>query len=128
MSTRVWSPKLLYEPPAEAADIWRGIWFEEAHHSTAIEGNTLVLKQVEALLAEGRAVGDKALREYPSRSKDFHDKAQEAANSRLWGGIHWRKDNEVGIDVGRSGWLWSIGPRSTAPPSWAERRIRSRDQ
>ena len=50
--------------PIEAADIWRGIWFEEAHHSTAIEGNTLVLKHVEALLAEGRAVGDKELREY----------------------------------------------------------------
>lgn len=50
--------------PLEASDIWRGIWFEEAHHSTAIEGNTLVLRQVEALLAEGRAVGDKELREY----------------------------------------------------------------
>ena len=50
--------------PLEASDIWRGIWFEEAHHSTAIEGNTLVLKQVEVLLAEGRAVGDKELREY----------------------------------------------------------------
>ena len=50
--------------PLEAADIWRGIWFEEAHHSTAIEGNTLVLKQVEVLLAEGRAIGDKELREY----------------------------------------------------------------
>jgi hypothetical protein len=48
----------------EAADVWRGIWFEEAHHSTAIEGNTLVLRQVEALLAEGRAVGNKELREY----------------------------------------------------------------
>lgn len=50
--------------PLEAADIWRGIWYEEAHHSTAIEGNTLVLKQVERLLAEGRAIGDKELREY----------------------------------------------------------------
>lgn len=50
--------------PIEASDIWRGIWLEEAHHSTAIEGNTLVLKQVEILLAEGRAVGDKELREY----------------------------------------------------------------
>lgn len=50
--------------PLEAADIWRGIWYEEAHHSTAIEGNTLVLKQVEQLLAEGRAVGNKELREY----------------------------------------------------------------
>ena len=50
--------------PLEADGIWRGIWLEEAHHSTAIEGNTLVLKQVELLLAEGRAVGNKELREY----------------------------------------------------------------
>ncbi len=50
--------------PGEAHDIWRGIWLEEAHHSTAIEGNTLVLKQVEQLLEEGRAVGNRELREY----------------------------------------------------------------
>lgn len=50
--------------PLEASDIWRGIWFEEAHHSTAIEGNTLVLKQVEVLLEQGRAIGNKELREY----------------------------------------------------------------
>jgi hypothetical protein len=50
--------------PEEAEGIWRGIWLEEAHHSTAIEGNTLVLKQVEVLLEEGRAVGNKELGEY----------------------------------------------------------------
>ena len=50
--------------PDEADGIWRGIWLEEAHHSTAIEGNTLVLKQVEQLLEEGRAVGNKELAEY----------------------------------------------------------------
>jgi hypothetical protein len=50
--------------PLEAEGIWRGIWLEEAHHSTAIEGNTLVLKQVELLLSEGRAVGNKELSEY----------------------------------------------------------------
>ena len=50
--------------PDEAEGIWRGIWLEEAHHSTAIEGNTLVLKQVEKLLEEGRAVGNKDLSEY----------------------------------------------------------------
>jgi len=50
--------------PDEADGIWRGIWMQEAHHSTAIEGNTLVLKQVEQLLNEGRAVGNKELREY----------------------------------------------------------------
>lgn len=50
--------------PIEAADIWQHIWYHEAHNSTAIEGNTLVIKQVEALLAEGKAVGNKDLREY----------------------------------------------------------------
>ena len=50
--------------PEEAEGIWRSIWYEEAHHSTAIEGNTLVLKQVEQLLDEGRAVGNKELSEY----------------------------------------------------------------
>ena len=50
--------------PEEAVDIWRGIWYEEAHHSTAIEGNTLLLRQVERLLADGVAVGNRELREY----------------------------------------------------------------
>lgn len=50
--------------PSAAAGIWRELWFQEAHHSTALEGNTLVLSQVEALLAEGRALGGKDLSEY----------------------------------------------------------------
>ena len=50
--------------PAEADAIWEGIWYEEAHHSTAIEGNTLILKEVERLLREGKAVGNKELAEY----------------------------------------------------------------
>jgi hypothetical protein len=50
--------------PLEAEAIWEGIWYEEAHHSTAIEGNTLVLKEVERLLREGKAVGSKELAEY----------------------------------------------------------------
>ena len=49
---------------AHAEQIWHGIWLEEAHNSTALEGNTLVLKQVEQLLSEGRAVGNKDLSEY----------------------------------------------------------------
>ena len=50
--------------PVEAEGIWGDIWYQEAHNSTAIEGNTLVLREVEALLSEGRAVGDKQLAEY----------------------------------------------------------------
>jgi Fic family protein len=50
--------------PAEAEGIWEGIWVEETHNSTAIEGNTLVQRQVQLLLEEGRAVGSKKLAEY----------------------------------------------------------------
>ncbi|MFJ6675222.1 Fic family protein [Actinosynnema sp. NPDC091369] len=50
--------------PAEAEDIWSNIWHQEAHNSTALEGNTLVLQEVERLLDEGRAVGAKPLRDY----------------------------------------------------------------
>lgn len=50
--------------PAEADQIWDDIWHLEAHNSTALEGNTLVLREVEALLKEGRAVGAKALKDY----------------------------------------------------------------
>jgi Fic family protein len=50
--------------PSEAEDIWSDIWHQEAHNSTAIEGNTLVLQEVEQLLEEGRAVGAKPLRDY----------------------------------------------------------------
>lgn len=50
--------------PLEADDIWGDIWTQEAHNSTAIEGNTLALREVEILLREGRAVGDKRLAEY----------------------------------------------------------------
>ena len=50
--------------PTEAEGIWTSIWYQEAHHSTALEGNTLAIAQVEALLAEGRATGNKELKEY----------------------------------------------------------------
>lgn len=50
--------------PEQARDIWDDVWIHEAHNSTAIEGNTLVLRQVEELLREGRAVGNKQLAEY----------------------------------------------------------------
>ncbi len=50
--------------PKEAQSIWDDIWYQEAHHSTALEGNTLVLREVQALLESGRAVGAKPLREY----------------------------------------------------------------
>ena len=50
--------------PDEARDTWRDLWHGEVHHSTAIEGNTLMLKEVEELLDTGRTVGAKQHKEY----------------------------------------------------------------
>jgi Fic family protein len=50
--------------PEEADAIWTDIWYREAHNSTALEGNTLILREVETLLAQGRAIGDKELKDY----------------------------------------------------------------
>jgi cell filamentation protein, protein adenylyltransferase len=60
----------------ESKGIWEEIWYEEAHHSTAMEGNTLVEREVQLLLFEGRAVG----------SKEFADylEVQGYADAALW--------------------------------------------
>jgi Fic family protein len=50
--------------PEEAAEIWRTFWLHEAHNSTALEGNTLAMRQVEALLARNATVGNKQLKDY----------------------------------------------------------------
>ncbi|OHU23654.1 cell filamentation protein Fic [Mycobacteroides chelonae] len=50
--------------PKESEFVWSDIWHLEAHHSTALEGNTLALREVEVLLEQGRAVGSKPLKEY----------------------------------------------------------------
>jgi hypothetical protein len=50
--------------PDEAEGIWTDIWYHEAHSSTGLEGNTLVLREVEVLLREGKAVGSKELKDY----------------------------------------------------------------
>jgi fido (protein-threonine AMPylation protein) len=49
--------------PMVFQDIWAGIWTEETHHSTALEGNTLRQRQVRMLLEEGVVSGQSTLRE-----------------------------------------------------------------
>lgn len=50
--------------PDEAESIWTDIWYHEAHNSTALEGNTLVRREVEELLGQGKAVGSNELKDY----------------------------------------------------------------
>ncbi|MFC0865138.1 Fic family protein [Sphaerimonospora cavernae] len=73
--------------PHEAREIWDDIWHQEAHHSTALEGNTLVLREVRTLLDQGRAVGAKPLREY-NEVRGYADAAQwvygQALEPDIW--------------------------------------------
>ena len=38
---------------------------------------------------------------FPEETEDWNAKAEEAANARVWGGIHWPIDSSVGLRVGR---------------------------
>jgi Fic family protein len=117
--------------PTEAADIWRNIWFQEAHHSTAIEGNTLVLKQVEVLLAEGRAVGDKQLKEY-MEVRGYADAARwvygQAIEPGDWtDGKHLsltevRRVHEMAMTP-----VWDVEPHTDATPAESPGSFREHD-
>ena len=50
--------------PKESETVWSEKRHLEAHHSTALEGNTLALREVAQLLDRRRAVGAKPLKEY----------------------------------------------------------------
>ena len=84
--------------PEEAQAIWEGIWHEETHHSTAIEGNTMVLSQVKALLDEGRAVGDKEFKEYleiHAYAEAAHWVYTQATGTDDWSGRHLINQTEL---------------------------------
>ncbi len=84
--------------PVEAQSIWRSIWHEETHNSTAIEGNTLALRQVKALLERGLAVGDKEMREY-LEVQAYADAAQwvyeQASGQGDWASDRWLTITEL---------------------------------
>jgi hypothetical protein len=104
--------------PAEAEDIWTSIWYQEAHHSTALEGNTLVLQQVEVLLAEGRAVGNKELREY-MEVRGYADAARWVYGQALEPG-DWKSEAPLSLTEVRHihelalGPAWGVAPHPNA--------------
>jgi Fic family protein len=117
--------------PEEAEGIWRGIWLEEAHHSTALEGNTLVLKQVEALLEEGRAVGNKELREY-LEVRGYADAANWVYDHGIRPG-DWRDGELISLAEVRQVHtlamtpVWDVAPHPQATPREAPGSFREHD-
>jgi hypothetical protein len=39
---------------------------------------------------------------FPAEAEEWHRKAREAADARIWGGIHWPWDSEAGLEAGRA--------------------------
>jgi Fic family protein len=116
---------------AEAQDIWTTIWTLEAHHSTALEGNTLVLSQVEALLAEGRAVGNKELKEYMEVT-GYADAAKWVYGQGLEPG-EWSTDAPLNLTEVRyvhqlaMSPVWGVAPHPNAGPQEGPGSFRRHD-
>ncbi|MGA7087989.1 MAG: Fic family protein [Candidatus Dormiibacterota bacterium] len=117
--------------PAEAEGIWTSIWYQEAHHSTALEGNTLVIKQVEALLAEGRAVGNKELSQYLEVT-GYAAAAQWVYGHALNSG-GWAADTPLTLTEVRHvhelalGPVWGVAPHPNALPGEGPGGFREHD-
>jgi Fic family protein len=107
--------------PAEAEDIWSDIWHQEAHNSTAIEGNTLVLQEVEKLLEEGRAVGAKPLKDY-MEVKGYGDAAKWVYGQALEPG-DWQSGELISLHEVRQvhhttmSLVWAVAPHPHATPT-----------
>lgn len=106
--------------PTEAEDIWDDLWHQEAHHSTALEGNTLILNEVRKLLDEGRAVGAKELREY-MEVKGYADAARWVYGQALEPG-DWTTGDLLSLQEVRSVHhqamtpVWDVAPHQHALP------------
>ncbi len=117
--------------PTEASEIWKGIWLEEAHNSTAIEGNTLVLKEVQTLLAEGRAVGNKELRDY-MEVKGYADAADWVYRQAMQPGA-WNDGSLLTITEIRAVHamamtpVWDVAPHEQATERESPGRFREHD-
>ena len=107
--------------PAEAEAIWDELWHQEAHHSTALEGNTLLLNEVRKLLDEGRTVGAKELKEYMevlgygAAAKWVYGQALEPGN---WTGGDLLSIQEVRtVHYETMTPVWNVAPHPHATPA-----------
>lgn len=122
--------------PKESEYVWSDIWHLEAHHSTALEGNTLVLREVEALLERGRAVGAKPLKEYmevqgyAAAAKWVYAQALEPGDWRAGGLISLTEVRQIHTQAMTPVWQVSPHPDATereAPGMFREHDIRPFD-
>jgi len=117
--------------PHEAARIWADIGYLEAHHSTALEGNTLVLRQVEKLLGQGVAVGGQPYKNYlevqgyGAAALWVYGQARQPAGDRV---ERWITMQEVrNIHHTMMAPVWSFAPHPDADQSESPGNFRRHD-
>jgi len=106
--------------PTEATGIWDDIWHLEAHNSTALEGNTLVLREVQVLLDTGRAVGAKELKDYLEVT-GYADTAKwvyaQAHSAHDWQGAELITVTEIRhVHAAAMNPVWDVAPHPDADP------------
>ena len=117
--------------PAEAEEIWSDLWHQEAHHSTALEGNTLILNEVRKLLDEGRAVGSKELKEYlevigyGAAAKWVYGQAMEPGDWTTSGLLSLQEVRTVHYEAMTP--VWDVAPHAQATPAEAPGNWRQHD-
>jgi Fic/DOC family len=117
--------------PEESAYVWADIWHLEAHHSTALEGNTLVLREVETLLDQGKAVGAKPLREY-MEVRGYGDAASWVYREAMGAGDR-TADTLITVQEIRHihhltvGLVWQVSPHPEATDAEAPGNFRRHD-
>ena len=116
---------------SEAREVWSDIWHLDAHNSTAIEGNTLVLREVEALLEHGRAIGSKDLRDY-LEVLGYGDAARWVYSQAMGRGS-WEHQDLITVTEVREihaqmmGRVWEVDPHPDATPEEGPGRFRRHD-
>jgi fido (protein-threonine AMPylation protein) len=111
--------------------LWDELWHLDAHHSTAIEGNTLILREVRAVLDQGRAIGGKELSEY-MEVLGYGEAAKWVYDQGLTG-HGWEGDQLVTLTELREihhmtmGPVWDVAPHPSALPSETPGSFREHD-
>lgn len=117
--------------PDESRFIWSDIWHLEAHHSTALEGNTLVLREVEALLDKGLAVGAKPLKAY--MEVQGYGQAAQWVYSQALEPSHWHDGDLISVYEVRTIHsvamtpVWGVAPHPSASERESPGSFRAHD-
>lgn len=95
-------------------------------HPSYISGHSGVASSAAAILVDAFGDGAPLCIAWTAGSRcwdSFTAASEDAAMSRLWGGIHWRFDNQAGLDLGRSVAAWTLDANAFGavpePGNWA---------